>query len=95
MLLFLIDSLCFSPVGKFQHDIEISIKTARVSRLSISCNYDSNHVDILYVLIISVSMSVIQKGYLGMFYQPDYGILKSAKVRIFFWLFDFMKAFIL
>ena len=25
---------CFGPLGKFQHNIEISIKTARVSRLS-------------------------------------------------------------
>ena len=27
---------CFGPLGKFQHNIKISIKTARVSRLSFS-----------------------------------------------------------
>ena len=30
---------CFGPLGKFQHNIKISIKTARVSRLSASCDY--------------------------------------------------------
>ena len=29
---------CFGPLGKFQHNIKISIKTARVSRLSFSCD---------------------------------------------------------
>ena len=28
---------CFGPLGKFHHNIKISIKTARVSRLSVSC----------------------------------------------------------
>ena len=31
---------CFGPLGKFQHNIKISIKTAHVFRLSVSCNYD-------------------------------------------------------
>ena len=31
---------CFGPLGKFQHNIKISIKTARVSRLSVSCDCD-------------------------------------------------------
>ena len=30
----------FGPLGKFQHNIKISIKTARVSRLSVSYDYD-------------------------------------------------------
>ena len=30
---------CFGPLGKFQHNRKISIKTARVSRLSVSCDY--------------------------------------------------------
>ena len=30
---------CFGPLGKFQHNIKISIKTAHVSRLSVSCDY--------------------------------------------------------
>ena len=29
----------FGPLGKFQHNIKISNKTARVSRLSVSCDY--------------------------------------------------------
>ena len=29
----------FGSLGKFQHNIKISIKTARVSRLSVSCDY--------------------------------------------------------
>ena len=34
---------CFGPLGKFQHNIKISIKTVRVSRLSVSCDYDLNY----------------------------------------------------
>ena len=30
---------CFGSLGKFQHNIKISIKTTRVSRLSVSCDY--------------------------------------------------------
>ena len=30
---------CFGPLGKFQHNIKISTKTARVSRLSVSYDY--------------------------------------------------------
>ena len=30
---------CFGPLGKFQHNIKISIKTARVFRLSVSYDY--------------------------------------------------------
>ena len=30
---------CFGPLGKFQHNIKISIKTVCVSRLSVSCDY--------------------------------------------------------
>ena len=39
---------CFEPLGKFQHNIKISINMARVSRLSVSCDYDSSlyHVSI-------------------------------------------------
>ena len=36
------DPRCFGPLGKFQHNLEISIKTARVSRLSVSCDYGSS-----------------------------------------------------
>ena len=32
--------LCFGSLGKFQNNIKISIKTARVFRLSVSCEYD-------------------------------------------------------
>ena len=31
---------CFGPLDKFQHNIKISIKTARVSRLFVSYDYD-------------------------------------------------------
>ena len=37
---FLSHPRCFGPLGKFQHDIKISIRTARVCRLSFSCDYD-------------------------------------------------------
>ena len=30
---------CFGLLGKFQHNIKIPIKTTRVSRLSVSCDY--------------------------------------------------------
>ena len=36
------DPRCFSSLGKFQHNIEISIKTARASILSVSCVYDGS-----------------------------------------------------
>ena len=34
---------CFGPLGKFQHNINISIKMASVSRLSVSCDYDKSN----------------------------------------------------
>ena len=37
---------CFGPLGKFQHNIKISIKTARVSRLSVSYDYLLLKVDL-------------------------------------------------
>ena len=33
-------SRCFGPLGKFQYNIKISLKTARVSRLFVSGDYD-------------------------------------------------------
>ena len=36
---FLSHPRCFGPLGKFQHNIKISIKTARVSRQSVSYDY--------------------------------------------------------
>ena len=33
----------FGPLGKFQHKIKISIKTAHVSRLSVSHDYDQTN----------------------------------------------------
>ena len=38
---FLSHPRCFGPLAKFQHSIKISIKTAHVSRLSISCDYEN------------------------------------------------------
>ena len=35
---------CFGPLGKFQHNIKISIKTVRVSRLSVSWDYASSKI---------------------------------------------------
>ena len=35
---------CFGPLGKFQHNIKISIETARVSRLSVSCGDGLNNI---------------------------------------------------
>ena len=34
---------CFESFGKFQHSIKVSIKTARVSRLSASCDYGKSN----------------------------------------------------
>ena len=34
---------CFGLRGKFQHNIKVSVKTARVSRLSVSCDYALNN----------------------------------------------------
>ena len=41
-MLFWSDPRCFGLLGKFQHNIEISIKTVRVSRLSVPCDYYKN-----------------------------------------------------
>ena len=38
-LFFLKSSRCFGPLGQFLHNIKISVKTAHVSRLSVSCDY--------------------------------------------------------
>ena len=35
---------CFGPLGKFQHNIKISIKATRVSRLCVSCDYDADKI---------------------------------------------------
>ena len=40
---------CFGLLGKFQHNIKISSKTARVSRLSVSCDYDGSSWLVLVV----------------------------------------------
>ena len=45
---FLKSSPVFWPLGKFQHNIKTSIKTARVSRLSVSCDYGRGKVPLLY-----------------------------------------------
>ena len=34
---------CFGLRGKFQHNIKVSVKAARVSRLSVSCDYALNN----------------------------------------------------
>ena len=34
----------FGPLGKFQHNIKISIKTTSVSRLSVSYDYDRSNI---------------------------------------------------
>ena len=41
---------CFGPLGKFQHNIKISIKTACVSRLPVSCDYCKTGVNELQCL---------------------------------------------
>ena len=41
---------CFGLIGKFQHNIKISIKMARISRLSVSCDYCKTDVDELQCL---------------------------------------------
>ena len=40
----------FGPLGKFQHNIEVSIKTARVSRLSVSYDYDINKFHFYWIM---------------------------------------------
>ena len=49
---------CFGPLGKFQHNIKISIMTARVSRLSVSYDYGQTNEDILKLVFL-----VIARGY--------------------------------
>ena len=43
---------CFGPLGKFQHNIKISYKTARVSRLSVSYDNDYNQQSINFFLAL-------------------------------------------
>ena len=35
---------CFGPLGKFQHNIKISIKTTHVSKLSVSYDYGGSNI---------------------------------------------------
>ena len=46
-LFFWSDLRSFGPLDKFQHNIKISIKTGRVSRLSVSCDYVSTFLKYL------------------------------------------------
>ena len=41
---------CFGLLGKFQHNIKISVKMAHISRLSVSCDYCKTGVDELRCL---------------------------------------------
>ena len=55
---------CFGRLGKFQHNIKIFIKTARVSRLSVSYDY----VDTKYVFFLEhVNLRVFQKYIVQLF----------------------------
>ena len=59
---------CFGPLGKFQHNIKISIKTARVSRLYVSYDYgamlnlDKNCIDLVSMLQYSNDQIMIFFG---------------------------------
>ena len=53
---------CFGPLGKFQHNIKISIKTAHVSRLFVSCDYVAVQPLVFFepwVLILTFSITKI------------------------------------
>ena len=59
---FLKPSRCFGPLGKFQRNIKISIKTARVSRQPLSCDY--GYVKFLNILsYINVTKKRLYKKY--------------------------------
>ena len=49
---------CFGPLGKFQHNIKISIKTARVSRLSVSCDYTLKNLLVIFSVFEQVKNSL-------------------------------------
>ena len=61
------------PLGKLQHNIKISIKTARVSRPSVSYDYDlsgfylrrnlKKHVDIIKYINVNDLLYVYSKNY--------------------------------
>ena len=55
-MFFLKPPRCFGPLGKFQHNIKISIKTVRVSRLSVSCDYGK-----MYFLFYAVAFDDVMK----------------------------------
>ena len=44
---------CFGPLGKFQHNIKISIKTARVSRLYVSYDHSDNKTNFPHKLLLT------------------------------------------
>ena len=44
----------FGPLGKFQHSIKISFKTARVSRLSVSCDYGLMFFQVSFIFKLSI-----------------------------------------
>ena len=45
---------CFGPHGKFQHNINISIKTAHVSKLSVSCDYGFMQIYVVFYMFVRV-----------------------------------------
>ena len=60
---------CFGSLGKFQHNIKISIRTARVSRQSVSYDYVVTDLDIFIV------------SNLNMLFQATWGDLETSACK--------------
>ena len=81
---------CFGPLGKFQHNIKISIKTARVSRLSASYGYDgTQHVQLTLSNLKTVMTYYLCACLLSILHHVqikagncEYKIKKSSKLLV-------------
>ena len=51
---------CFGRLGKFQHNIKISIKTVR---LSVSCDYDRNLSDFVFLVFFSLDQNLMKSSF--------------------------------
>ena len=79
---------CFELLGKFQHDIKISVKMARVSRLSVSCDYDETEdwlrTKWCFINVVKIAQTVFQQQQIetSKRNRKDTGLRKSVSLSL-------------
>ena len=91
---------CFWPLGKFQHNIKISVKTARVSRLSVSYDYGAWRAKSERPLAVSLTICKINEMYLWKSWRSHqrlqlrlfiFPLSENVYIVIHGFLYDYMK----